>query len=109
MAVDSRRAALKTLLLAPVAPIQVWAIRQLVTGEVVAGAVALVIGMAMVGVYVVIQEYDLPYEEEVTTIAQQLVTDSTQQTVEEAVKDVARESDVFVTGQSGGGDGNIDK
>jgi hypothetical protein len=89
MPVKKRRTALKALLLAPVAPIEVWGFQQILVGDPVAGAIGVVLGMVMVAGYVVVQEYDIPYEEEILGVVAEGVTEDTSGEVEEAVKDVA--------------------
>jgi len=59
------RMVLKASLLSPVGPIEAWGVEQLLSGDPVAGAVAMLIGVLFVGAFVAIQEYDIPYEQEI--------------------------------------------
>lgn len=105
MPADKRKTALKTVLLAPAAPIEVWAIQQLAAGQTVTGGVALVLGMAMVAAYVVIQEVDHPYVDEVLDIVADGVTDDTEGVIEEEVKEVAKQAGDAAEDATNGGSG----
>lgn len=92
MPVKSRRTAAKMLLLAPVAPIQVFAVQKLVNGEPVAGAVALVFGLGLAALYVAIQEYDIPYEDKILDIAAENVDPEDVEAVATTGAEVAQET-----------------
>jgi len=59
------RMVLKASLLSPVGPIEAWGVEQLLSGDPVAGAVAMIVGVLFVAAFVAIQEYDIPYEQEI--------------------------------------------
>jgi len=59
------RMVLKASLLSPVGPIEAWGVEQLLSGDPVAGAVAMGVGVLFVAAFVAIQEYDIPYEQEI--------------------------------------------
>jgi hypothetical protein len=62
---------LKAALLAPVGPIEAWGVQQLLAGDAVAGGVAMLIGVLFVGAFVALQEYDIPYEQEIVELIEQ--------------------------------------
>lgn len=64
MAIKSSRAVLKTALLAPGGTLLAWGVQKFIAGEPVVAAVGGVVGALLIGGFVLIQEYDLPYEEE---------------------------------------------
>mgnify|MGYP000128983928 CR=1 FL=1 len=68
MPVKKSRVMLKTALLAPAGSLIGWGIQQIVTGDAVTGGVATVIGVGFLGAFVLIQEYDIPYEEELVAL-----------------------------------------
>ena len=68
MPADSQRAALKAMLLGPATAIVAWGVDQFTAGNQEAGAVAVAMGVAMYILYTGIQEYDMPYEEEIVSI-----------------------------------------
>jgi len=104
MPTDTKRTALKTLLLAPVPPIQIWAFRQFAAGDPVAGAIAFAAGVLLTAAYVVIQEYDLPYEEEILSIVADNVAAGDDEAVADAVTEMAEEtSDAVSDSRSGPG------
>jgi len=105
MPVKKRRTALKAILLAPVAPIEVWGVQELLAGDAVAGAVAILLGMSMVSVYVVVQEYDLPYEDEILAVVADGVTNETTEVVEDTVKNVAERAQDEADGRTDSTDG----
>jgi len=67
MPAHKSRMVLKAALLAPVGPIEAWGVQQLLAGDAVAGGVAMIVGVLFVGAFVAIQEYDIPYEQEIVT------------------------------------------
>jgi len=89
MPAKRNRMALKAALLAPVGPIEAWGVQQVLAGETLTGGIAMTIGVLFVGAFVVIQEYDLPYEQEIvdTIVANQDEIDADD--VEDVSEDVA--------------------
>ena len=71
------RAAIKTALLAPVGTVQAWGIQQILGGDPLAGAVAVVLSIGMVAAYVIIQEHDIPYEDAIAELASSSDPDQT--------------------------------
>jgi len=109
MATSKSRMVLKTGLLAPVGPIEAWGVQQLLSGDPVAGATAMVIGALFVGAFVAFQEYDLPYETEIIDLIEQnqdaFDEDDAKQLAEDVSElyDEAGKPDVYLTdGESGG-------
>lgn len=92
MPVDTKKAGLKTLLLAPVPVIQAWAVQELASGDPVPGAIAMVIGIVMVGLYVVVQEYDIPYKDTILDLSGTVGEHVPPGEVADAVTDVAEET-----------------
>jgi len=92
------RVAAKTALLAPVGPIEAWGVQQLLGGDPVAGAVAVVFGMALVGIFVALQEYDIPYEAQ---IIDAIATTDPEQTVDTAT-DVSERASEEIEDAGGG-------
>lgn len=87
MSAETERMAIKTALLAPAGPITAWGVQKFLSDEPFVGAAALAIATMFVAGYVAIQEYDLPYEDEIIEIVSALDPEET----EEAAKDVAEE------------------
>lgn len=85
------RAAVKTALLAPVGTVQAWGIQQILGDDPLAGAVAVVLSIGMVATYVIIQEYDIPYEDAIRELASSSDTDQTADTVADVSEQVADE------------------
>lgn len=85
MPASKEKMALKTALLAPAGAIMPWGIQQLLSGEPAVGATALLIGTIFIAGYVAIQEYDLPYEEEIIDVIESWDADAT----EDVAKDVS--------------------
>jgi len=87
MPASKSRAALKAALLAPAGTIVAWGVQQALSGDGVAGVTAIVIGTLFIGGYVVLQEYDLPYEDEIVEIIKQ----NRDALSEDSVKDISKE------------------
>lgn len=87
MPASKSRVALKAALLAPAGTIVAWGVEQLLSGDGVAGLTAMVIGVLFVTGYVAIQEYDLPYEEEIVALIEQ----NRDALSEDSVKDISKE------------------
>jgi len=68
MPASKRKMATKAVLLAPVGPIMAWGVEKLLSGEAVTGGVALVIGTAFTLGFVAVNEYDIPYEDEILSV-----------------------------------------
>jgi len=90
MPASTKRAAAKTVLLGPVAPIEAWGVQQISAGNVTTGLIAMLIGTAFVAAYVVLQEYDLPYESEIiSAIDSKTTPDETAEGAQDVAEDVA--------------------
>lgn len=89
MPAKQSRMALKAALLAPVGPIEAWGIQKVLAGEPLTGGIAVVIGILFVVGFVVIQEYDLPYEQEIVDTIAANDDQLTQENVAELSEDVA--------------------
>lgn len=87
---DTNRAALKTALLAPSGPLFAWAIQTALNGNVATGVVGCAIGVAMVAGFVILEEKDIPYEDEIREIIGQVDTET-------AAKEAAREAGERIT------------
>lgn len=87
MPASKSRVALKAALLAPAGTIVAWGVEQLLSGDGVAGVTAMVIGVLFVTGYVAIQEYDLPYEDEIVALIEQ----NRDELSEDSVKDISKE------------------
>jgi len=89
----SQRAALKTALLAPSGPVLAWGIQTALAGEVATGLVAVVIGVGMVGGFVVMEEHDIPYESEIIDLISSMNTEEAakeaSETAGEAIEETA--------------------
>jgi len=88
MPAKKSRVALKTALLAPAGPVVAWGIQKLLGGEPTTGAIAVLLGIGLVGAFVVVQEYDLPYEEKIVA----LIKENSEQLSEDALKDISEEA-----------------
>ena len=82
------RTMLKTALVAPAATLYAWAVQQATAGAYTTAGVAVVVATLMMGAFVLAQEYDLPYEEEIVDVVDDQVT---QREVERAGKEASRE------------------
>lgn len=82
------RMALKTALLAPAGSLIAWGVQQAIAGEPITGGVAALVGLAFMTGYVVLQEYDIPYEEEIVEI----IRANADRLDEDSVKEIAREA-----------------
>lgn len=80
------RTALKTALLAPAGSLIAWGVQQ--AGDPVAGGVAIVVGVVFMAGFVVIQEYDIPYESEIVDI----IRANSDRLDEASVKEIAKEA-----------------
>lgn len=87
MAIKSKRAVLKTALLAPGGTLLAWAVQMFINGEPVTAGVAGVIGALLIGGFVAVQEYDLPYEDEVVSVIGDQVGDSASDEISDSLKD----------------------
>ena len=86
MAINSKRAVLKTALLAPGGTLLAWGVQMLINGEPVTAGVACVIGTLLIGGFVAVQEYDLPYEEEVVDVIGDQIGDTTSGEISDSLK-----------------------
>lgn len=91
MPVSKRKVTIKTLLMAVAIPMFVFAIQLFTNGQPLQGGVAVVIGVAAIGVYVAFQEYDVPYEEEIRDLVKS--TDITTEDVKGLSEEVTRQID----------------
>lgn len=80
--------ALKTALLGPAGPLIAWGVQQAAGGDPVAGGVAALVGAAFIVGYVVLQEYDIKYEEEIVKI----IRANADRLDEDSVKEIAKEA-----------------
>jgi len=87
MPAKRNRVALKAALLAPAGPVVAWGVQKMIAGEPLTGAVAVAIGMVFVAGFIVIQEYDLPYEQEIIDA----ITANQEQLEAENVTDVSED------------------
>jgi len=83
------RMVLKASLLSPVGPIEAWGVEQLLSGDPVAGAGAMLIGVVFVGAFVALQEYDIPYEAEIVELIEQNPEAFSADNVEDLSKEVS--------------------
>lgn len=103
MAVDKRRVAIKTLLIAVAIPLFVVGMQLFTVGEAVQGGVAVIAGVAAAGVFVAFQEYDLPYEPEIRELVRS--ADITTEDVIELTEEVSTQVDERVNTSGSGGEG----
>jgi len=101
MPASKSHVAAKAALLAPVGPITAWGVQTALGGEPVTGTVAVFIGALFVTSFVAVQEYDIPYEQE---IIDALASADTEETVETA-KDVSERAGEYAD-QHTQGDGD---
>lgn len=86
MAVDKKMAVFKTALLAPGGTLLAWAVQQLLVGDPLTGGVAFVIGLAFIGGFVVLNERDIPYEDELASILNDQLQDVSEEQISDALK-----------------------
>lgn len=89
MAVDSKRAVFKTALLAPGGTLIAWSIQQLISGEPFVGGVAFVVGLAFIAGFVVLQERDVPYEDEIAEILRNELSDYSSEEIATMAKQIS--------------------
>jgi len=89
MPAHKSRMVLKAALLAPVGPIEAWGVQQLLSGDPVAGGVAMLIGVVFVAAFVALQEYDIPYEAEIVELIEQNPEAFSADNVEDLSKEVS--------------------
>lgn len=102
MPVDKRKVTIKTLLVSVAIPLLVFGIQMFLNGQPIQGGVAVVLGVAAVGVFVAFQEYDLPYEPEIRELVKS--ADITTGDVKELTEDVSTQVDDRVTTSGSGGE-----
>ena len=101
MPAKKSRMALKAALLAPAGSILAWGVQQAIAGDAVAGVAAVLIGTAFVAGFVVLQEHDIPYEEEIVALIAQnkdQFSEETVQDISKEVSDAAEERDIDLDG-----------
>jgi len=89
MPAHKSRMVLKAALLAPAGTIEAWGVQQLLSGNPVAGGVAMLIGVVFVGAFVALQEYDIPYEAEIVELIEQNPEAFSADNVEDLSKEVS--------------------
>ncbi len=107
MPASKSRAALKAALLAPAGTILAWGVQQALSGDGVAGVTAIVIGSLFVTAFVAIQEYDLPYEDEIVEIIKQnrdALSEESVQDISEEVSEAASERGIELPTDTDGDD-----
>jgi len=85
MPANKSRAALKTALLAPGGTLIAWGVQTAATDAVATGGVGVFVGFVLVGAFVLLEEYDIPYESEIRETASGV----DQETVGNVGRDVA--------------------
>jgi len=92
----------KTALLAPVAPIEAWSVQQLLQGEIVTGVVGMLIGVIFIGGFVLVNEYDIPYEDEILSVLKDSDPDETAETATDVAERVGNEVEEHTEPDSNG-------
>lgn len=87
MPADKSRAALKTSLLAPGGMLLSWGFQLVVEGDVTTGLVGIVVGVVLVFAFVLLEEYDIPYESEIRGA----IASQPEETIIEAGQEVAED------------------
>lgn len=93
MPVDNRRAILKTALLAPGGTLMSWGAQMLVDGDPATGGVGMVLGLAFFAGFVLIEEYDIPYESEILELLASQDTEAVVEAGKEASEQAGDEYD----------------
>lgn len=73
MPVNSSRVVLKTALLAPGGVLIAAGLQTALAGDALFGGVVTVAGIALIGGFVLLEEYDLPYETEIVSLIESQV------------------------------------
>jgi hypothetical protein len=105
MALNTRSAIVKTSLLAPGGSLLSWGIQQLLGGDPYTGAAAVSIGVLLLGGFVILQERDVPYDDEIIEIVDRHLGEMTQDEIEYALKEVAESAGDGIESARGGSDG----
>ena len=90
MPVNGKRAVFKTALLAPGGALIGWAVQQVVTGDLFVGGAGLLVGVLMIGGFVLLEEYDIPYEEEIANVLEKELQGYSQEEVTEIARNVSQ-------------------
>ena len=90
MPVNGKRAVFKTALLAPGGALIGWAVQQIVTGDLFVGGAGLLVGILMIGGFVLLEEYDIPYEQEIANVLEQELQGYSQEEVTEIARNVSQ-------------------
>lgn len=85
MAVNKQRAALKTALLAPGTSLVTWGMQLLIDGQLYTGGAGVLVGVAFFAGFVLLEEYDIPYEDEIA----EMIASQDNEAVTEAGEEVA--------------------
>jgi hypothetical protein len=107
MPANKQRAALKATLLAPATALLAWGVNQFTAGNQETGVIACAVGALMYLLYTGIQEYDMPYEEEIVSVVTTAGAHVTTEDITDAMKEASKEGGSKV-GEMTGGDADAD-
>ena len=106
MATNNQRVAIKTALLGPGATLVAWGVQMLINGNPTTGAAGVAVGIAFFAGYVLLQEYDLPYEDEIRSLIAETDTEAATEVGKDAAEAVSdRLSAEQDDGSNRGGEG----
>jgi hypothetical protein len=91
MPANKQRAALKATLLAPATALLAWGVNQFTAGNQETGVIAFAVGGLMYLLYTGIQEYDMPYEEEIVSVVTTAGATLSTEDITDAVKEASKE------------------
>lgn len=93
MPVNRQRAVLKTALLAPGGTLLTWGVQMLINGDPLTGGIGVLIGTLFIGGFVVVEEYDIPYEDEIVALIGSQDPDVIADAGKQAAENISEEAD----------------
>ena len=93
MPVNRQRAVVKTALLAPGGTLLTWGVQMLIDGDPLTGGIGVLIGTLFVAGFVVAEEYDIPYEDEIIALVGSQDPDTIADAGKQAAENISEDVD----------------